>query len=47
VPKAILFNVMGTRDDVWADVRYRGSGFLFWVMLALELYESRRIVFPN
>jgi hypothetical protein len=36
--------VMGTRDEAWTDVRCRGSGFLFWVMLTSE---SHGIVFPN
>jgi hypothetical protein len=39
--------MMGTRDEAWAGVRCRGSGFLFWVMLTSESHGSHGIVFPN
>ena len=32
-----LWCVMGTRDGAWTGVRYRGSGFLFWVRLAIGI----------
>jgi hypothetical protein len=38
---------MGTRGGAWAGVRYRGSGFLFWVKLASESYGSHGIASPN
>jgi hypothetical protein len=34
--------VMGTRDGAWTGVRYRGSGFLFWVRLAIEIVRIDR-----
>jgi hypothetical protein len=34
--------VMGTRDGAWTGVRYHGSGFLFWVRLAIEIVRIDR-----
>jgi hypothetical protein len=34
--------VMGTRDGAWTGIRYRGSGFLFWVRLAIEIVRIDR-----
>ena len=34
--------VMGTRDGAWTGVRYRGSGFLFWVRLAIKIVRINR-----